>query len=290
MSDPSPFISNPYFLPVALAACLTGIATLAFIATHSAREARSSIFPVVREEEALKARRARYGMAFLSFFSGAIVAVWLITGGPAAYRSEVRLAQTIPTETPAVVQPAEAPTQAPAVGQPMENPTQAPPPTDTPRPPATSTPQPSPTPVPQESTPTPVLTPTATLDLSSAQPASSEARFGSITLAKGIKNKKPVEPSSNFLLDGNAVYAIFPYEGMREGVRWAVSWYRDDKEVMRNEELWKYGVKDVMYRYFIPGTDGKYRVVVYLEDRPISSADFEVQKMGIGGPKETPTP
>jgi hypothetical protein len=292
MSDPSPFVANPYLLPVSLAACLTGIAVLAFIATRSAREARSSIFPVVREEEAIKARRARYGMAFLSFVTGGIVAVWIITGGPAADRPEPQqVAKVTPTATLRVEPQEEAPSldvpptaEQPPVPATEEAPAVAPP-TNPPPPPTPTTPPDTPTPMP---TVGPTATPTT--DFSNAQPPSEDARLGPITLARGIEGKKPVEPTKSFLLDGSAIYAIFPYEGMRNGVRWAVAWYRGDQEIVKDEELWRYGAEDVMYRYFIPGAAGNYKVVVYLEDRVITSETFEVNKMGIGGPKETPSP
>jgi hypothetical protein len=308
MSDPSPFVANPYLLPVSLAACLTGIAVLAFISMRSAREARSTIFPVVREEETIKARRARYGVAFMSFMVGGIIAIWIITGGPAASRPEdqlasapTRAAKITPTATlqaepqgealPADTSPPAAePTEKPAPAT-EEAPTAPPatPPPPPPSPPPSPTPVP-PSPTPPDDTPTPAPTAMPTLDFSNALPASGDASLGPITLARGVENKKPVEPTKSFLLDGNAIYAIFPYEGMRNGVRWAVGWYRDDKEIVRDEELWRYGNQDVIYRYFIPGAAGNYKVVVFLEDRVAASETFEVQKMGIGGPKETPNP
>jgi hypothetical protein len=109
-------------------------------------------------------------------------------------------------------------------------------------------------------------------------------------MARGVENKEPIEPTNSFLLNGEAIYAIFPYEGMRNGVHWAVGWYRDGKEIVKDEGLWNYGAQDVMYRYFIPGVTGTYKVVVFLEDRAAASETFEVQKMGIGGPNETPNP
>jgi hypothetical protein len=278
MSDPSPFVANPYLLPVSLAACLTGLAALAFIAMRSAREARSTIFPVVREEETVRARRARYGMAFLSFLSGGIIAAWIITGGPAASRPEPQ-----PTSGPsrvAKITPSPTPLLSPTF--PL-----SPSPTLPPAPSPTLPPSPTP---PPDNTPTTAPTAVPTADFSNALPASDNAHIGPLTLSRGVEDKKPVEPTNSFLLDGNAIYAVFPYEGMRNGVRWAIVWYRGDQEIVKDEELWKYGVQDVMYRYFVPGVAGNYKVVIYLEDKAIASADFEVQKMGIGGPKETSKP
>jgi hypothetical protein len=300
--DPFVLSSTPHLLPILLAGCILVILITSMVAAQASREARSTIFPVVREEQTIIAKRARLIIAFLSFVTGCLAAIWIISGGPARDFGSGEVAVSRITATPTKTVPVTAtPTQPTTAGKvaPAETkqrpatPTPLPTPTVVPvsLPVATSTSLPqeeaSPTPLPPATVPTETTTPsTSAADLTSARPAGPEASIGPITIARGIENKEPVEPGTVFELDNREIYAIFPYNGMHNGVRWAISWSRDEQDLGREESLWEYGSKDVAWRIFLPTLAGKYKVTIYIEDRAVASAPFEMQEPAIGGPQQ----
>ncbi len=162
-----------------IAAVSMGATVIAIlVAIRSSREAKSAIFPIVREEEALKAQRARVSIfVWLAitalFFGGWLAAVRFIPTGNSATVSEVAsapsataLAAAAAPNTPGVgtVAPTATPTLTNSDDLELTtNLTDLT--TDTPTPP-TFTPMPAPsatsTPVPPTATPSPSPPPTAT--------------------------------------------------------------------------------------------------------------------------------
>ena len=65
--------------------------------------------------------------------------------------------------------------------------------------------------------------------------------FGDITLALGVyPNGTPILPLQDVPFDWNTkvVVAIFDYQGMDAGTRWAAVWMRNGQEVARSEQTW----------------------------------------------------
>lgn len=166
-------LPNILLILAALSMGATVIAIL--IAFRSQREASSAIFPIVREEEASRAQRARISIfvwiAITALFLGGWLATLRLTGltpvqeqaapSPASEEpAQVAAIQPIPTDTPA---PEPTPTAEPPkpIEPPAEQPqADAPPPAE---PVATNTPVPptaTPTAVPATTTPTPLPTDT----------------------------------------------------------------------------------------------------------------------------------
>ena len=124
------------------------------IASRSAREARSTIFPIVREEETVRARRARIATSVTSVVFQQAPAEVISVAEPAVAEAE---APPAPTETP--LAPTDEQT-GPASSQVVPD-TEQSPPNEPASPPATSPPVvPTSTPVPP--TLTPSLVPSAT--------------------------------------------------------------------------------------------------------------------------------
>jgi hypothetical protein len=176
-------LPNILLILAAISAGATAIAAL--IALRSAREARRTIFPIVREEESVRAQRARISIVVwlavtALFLGGWLAALRLTTTGSPSQISDAGSAQpdetvvaVFTTETPLADNDVPSPTttQSPA--------TEAVAPTITPKPPNTTTSLPSatptlepptftPSPVPPTATPThtsvpPTATPTETL-------------------------------------------------------------------------------------------------------------------------------
>jgi len=150
------------------------------------------------------------------------------------------------------------------------HPTSTPPPvTPTPPPPSpTLTPTPSPT-----STPTPTPRPTTPV-------------FSDLTIALGMLS--PTEPflvGNEFDWNTKAIYAVFDYAGMRDGLTWSVVWTRNGEETARENHLWdveRDGSSGTRWAaYFNPeGTvlrGGDYTVSIYIEDRLQTEASFHIR-------------
>jgi hypothetical protein len=172
-------LSLPTILLMLAALSLAATVIAMLVALRSQREASSAIFPIVREEETLRARRARLSIFVWIAVTALFVGGWLATlrqgmpeettvsasaGTPFAGESTVASVAIItPTDTPPPpAEPSATPTEvAQIIVQQVEEPTV----TDTPLPPdtATATTSPTSTTVPATSTLTPTPEPSATL-------------------------------------------------------------------------------------------------------------------------------
>ena len=72
-------VSLPTILLILAAVSIGASVIAAIIAFRSAREARSAIFPIVREEETVRAQRARIATFLLSAFTALFLGGWLAT-------------------------------------------------------------------------------------------------------------------------------------------------------------------------------------------------------------------
>jgi len=133
-------VSLPTILLIAAALCLGAMVIAIIISFRSERESRSAIFPIVREEEAIRAQRARINIfiwaAVAALFLGGWFASLRLTNAPTDLVADVGPAE--PESSQAVeapVQPDSEPTQ-PAVEPAAENTLQPEPllPTATPSP------------------------------------------------------------------------------------------------------------------------------------------------------------
>ena len=191
-------VSLPTILLILAAVSIGATVIAAIIAFRSAREARSAIFPIVREEETVRAQRARIATFLSSALTALFLGGWLATlrlfplGEPAqvANTQPIQPAETaviaFVTETPTLITeplatatllaevpqaPAEAATHTPL-------PAATPPPVSTPAPTLASAAVPagvetSPT---EPPAPTP-FPPTATLLPPTATPATGDLRL-----------------------------------------------------------------------------------------------------------------
>lgn len=149
-------------------------------------------------------------------------------------------------------------------------------PTATPSPVTPTPPPPTPTPT---STPTPTPNPTPT-------PRPPTPAFSDLTIALGMLG--PTEPflvGNTFDWNTRAVYAVFDYVGMRQGLTWSVVWTRNGEEVAREDHLWnleRNGSSGTLWAaYFNPdGTvlrGGDYTVSLYLEGDLQAEAAFRIR-------------
>ena len=111
--------------------------------------------------------------------------------------------------------------------------------------------------------------------------------FDALSVALGIQpDGDPIltEPDNVFDWNTKSVYGVFEYTGMRDDVRWAVVWMRNQQEVAREEHFWDVdsdgaeGVRWVVYydedRRVLPG--GQYSVTLYIDDVAQRAAEFRI--------------
>ncbi|MFQ5576249.1 MAG: hypothetical protein ACE5G8_04590, partial [Anaerolineae bacterium] len=245
-------------LLLAAAALFSGAtALLIVIAVRSSREHRNTIFPIVREVEGIKARRAVIAASVCLVLAVTTLGGWIAT-----------------QQNPANVLVARTITAAPATGQ--RSP--ATPAAETPRPPAeTPSPADSPpaigatarvagsttivTPPPTATPPAPLSPPAATATATPALPTRTPSpvpipdgiRIGPVAFAAQITDdRQPVDPANVFDLDTGTVYAVFPYSGMKNGLPFAAIWYHQGREIIRDEYEWEWGVTDRSFVFIKP--------------------------------------
>ncbi len=288
------------------------------VANRSAREARVTIFPIVREEEITRARRARIMSSLTGVVAVILAGAFFLSG------------QVAPTAAPQMVAQATLPpaTQAPASATPSAKVAAPAAPVATPLPPS-STPLPTKAPVAVPPPPAPTATaapaavqpaPTATLPPATAVPVTTSVtstevtsdtataspvspveaptavaqtpvppgtQIGPIAFSSQVTaRRQPISPTTVFSDTVGRIYAVFPYHGMRDGMNWSQVWYFNGIEFNRGEDTWRWGATDRSYVFTKVVGVGTYRLELYVNNNLLSSGEFAVQgPAAIGGPE-----
>lgn len=311
-----------------LAAISIGATVIAvLVAIRSAREARSAIFPIVREEETVRARRARVAIFALSALTALFLGGWLATlrlpilnpitpvaDAPSEQPSESEsivfaTVTPVPGEAAVVAEVPGEPIQAPppiatatlaaaATLPPVATPTPVPPvpataaavveisstqspvpspvpPTVTPVPPTLIPPTTTPTPLPPTATPTRI----AVIPTSGPRtPAPPGVKMGPIQFASKITPDIEAIDAKNLFPEGiRAVYAVYPYSGMVDGVDFSAVWYQNGTELWRDEQVWRWGSTANFYSFLNPPGNGLYKLDLYVNDTIVASGLFEIR-------------
>ncbi len=255
------------------------------VALRSAREARTAIFPIVKEEESLRARRARVSILVWLAVTAILLGGWLAalqltnntdetnaitpTGQPAD-AGAVQFATETPTETPLSVEPANTPVEATnETEQPADSPATA-----TPLPTPTNAPDVNPTNTPAPTTPP--NTPTATRQ--PLGPAPDDAELGPIEFATEISSSPiaAINPAETFP-PGTTIYAVYPYRGMQNDITFTTVWYLNNTEIARDDSQWEWGWQGRSYSFLLPPGEGTYKLELYVNDTQLASGSFEVR-------------
>ena len=279
---------------------LAAMVVSVIIASRSTREARTTIFPIVREEETIRARRARVTTSVTGVIAAIMAGAFFLSGqftlpttvpqsvaqGELLAPAEATIAMAAPTENPlppatepsasdegdlATIQTPPAAVTSPA-GEVL-------PPTATPTP---SNPIPTPaspsTPTPVPPSPTPAGTPV---------PAPAGAQMGPIAFTAQITDRRePISPTTVFSDTVSRVYAAFPYRGMRNGLTWTQVWYFNGVEFNRGQDAWTWGSIDRSYVFTRLVGAGTYRLELFVNDDLLTSGEFIVQgPVAVGGPE-----
>jgi hypothetical protein len=302
-------VSLPTILLILAGISIGATVIAAIIALRSAREARSAIFPIVREEETARAQRARIATFLLSALTALFLGGWLATLRLFPMNGLPEVANTEPGEQPAIAFVTETPTLVTDPPALAPGPTQAQPlqagPTGTPLPPATlppvSTPQaaieaavapvtaadvsPTQPPAPPTAIPTdpptpvpPTATPTLTAIAAPRTPAPASARMGPIQFAANITpDIEAINPGDHFPQNTESVYAVYSYSGMVDGLDFAAVWYQNGVELWRDEQKWRWGSKAQFYSFLNPPGNGLYKLELYVNDSVVATGIFEIR-------------
>jgi hypothetical protein len=256
------------------------------VALRSAREARTAIFPIVREEESNRAKRARVSILVWAAITALLLGGWLaslrlIPADDAALVSDSAPAQ--PSETVVVAFATQSPetTMPTDIITPLVTTSALTPesPTDTP---AIAMVVTSPTPVPAVATPTPTeaptsIPPTATFTPPPPRgPAPPGSQLGPIEFATEIGSPlRAINPDTVF--PSVKIYAVYPYSGMQNGVNFAAVWFQDGAEIARDERQWEWGLQGRSYSFLIPPGEGQYKLDLYVNDSLLATGSFEIR-------------
>jgi hypothetical protein len=301
-----------------LAALSAGATVLAILtAIRSQKEASSAIFPIVREEETIRARRAR-----IYIFVWAAIAALFLGGWLATLRlsTQPRPDDAVATQPPPTAVPVAPPTNTPLpptlTPEPVgDTPTTTLLPietslTDTPAPPTPTTvlpsatptqtapPEPSATAIPATATPVPptttplpeatatpepevTATPTrpAPVVASSRTPAPAGVKVGPIQFAVALTNDfAAIDPTDIFSPDVEKIYAIFPFKGMTQGLPFKAIWYQNGAEIAREEGEWIWGQQASSFTFLRPKGVGLYKLELYVNDTIVATKLFEIRE------------
>ncbi len=294
------------WLLVILAGLNLAIMTVSItIANRSAREARSTIFPIVREEETVRARRARITTSVTGVIAAIMAGAFFLSG---QLPSPVIAPQQAPAEVVAIAETPTAEIEAPPAATETPLPpadeqvvptsdqlalvTDQPPTVEASPLPATNTPVP-PTPVPTlEPSVTSTPVPPSPTPSGTAVSAPDSVKMGPIAFAPQVTDRRePISPTTVFSDTLSRVYASFTYSGMRNGLAWTQVWYFNGAEFSRDEGSWEWGSTDRSFVFTKLVGPGDYRLELYVNDDLLSGGEFTVRgPVALGGPETSESP
>jgi len=283
-------VDLPTILLILSAISIGATVIAVLVALRSAREARTAIFPIVKEEEHTRARRARVSILVWLAITAILLGAWLASLQLTKTNSTINGDESEPNQT----------SNAGVVEFATQPPAETPPPAETA---VSSDTSPSdntgdtslveeqpinPTPTPIEATPTPApaaVAPTATPSpVPPTQtriplgPAPEDAELGPIEFATEISSSPiaATNPGNTFAANVK-IFAVYPYQGMENGTNLTSVWYLNNTEVARDESQWEWGWQGNSYNFFLPTAAGTYKLELYVNDTLLTSGSFTVR-------------
>jgi hypothetical protein len=304
----------PALLLILVAGSIGATVIALMFARRSIKEARSTIFPVVREEETMRARWAGISSVIFAGLSLLFFTGWLAYLVPSQPNDVVAIeVESEPSEVAAALSPPVENNQATVIeNETIEHEATTPlvqietRPLDTPTLLAKATtsvpPLPSATATPTASKPTPVvvrvITPTITPKIAQSDVATllaaipipvmkiitgpspirsaPDARLGPISFTTDAETESPTFKNI-FPENVGRVYAIYPFSGMVNGAKFTMVWYHDDQELWRSEQDWQWGMSASSFTFINNSGEGTYRVELYVNGTILASNSFDIQ-------------
>lgn len=102
--------------------------------------------------------------------------------------------------------------------------------------------------------------------------------MGPIQFASKITPDIEAIDAKNLFPEGiRAVYAVYPYSGMVDGVDFSAVWYQNGTELWRDEQVWRWGSTANFYSFLNPPGNGLYKLDLYVNDTIVASGLFEIR-------------
>ena len=86
-----------------------------------------------------------------------------------------------------------------------------------------------------------------------------------------------INPVSVFPRDAEAVYAVYPFNGMEKGLDFTAVWYKNGVELVRDESEWQFGDEARSYSFMVPRGVGLYKLELYVNDSILATSLFEIR-------------
>ena len=267
-----PYLSLTLLISAALFSGLTVLFILLTI--RSRREHKNTIFPVVREMEGVKAKRFAVVSGVFLVLSALSIGGWVATqqdpqniliareATQQAASQQTRAIVTPLAFTPTPVSLSQQVISESLIAQGQASPTVSPKiPTNTPTvaPPTTAAPTPAPT------------------KKTSPAPAPDGVSMGPIVFSARVNTNREAEnPTAVFDTKTKKVYAVFPYQGMKNGIPFSVIWYYQNVEIVRDDFEWDWGSAGQSYFFVRLRKAGAYKVEFRINDKIIAEGSFKV--------------
>jgi hypothetical protein len=119
--------------------------------------------------------------------------------------------------------------------------------------------------------------------------------FGPITFGDGQdENGEPTNPGTEFPDPTFELYAVWPYEGMSDGLNWNLTWLLDDEVIIDQDQQWEGGASGTWSSYLYmqngePLPVGKYEVQLSIQGTVVQTATATIGDVA-NRPTPTPTP
>jgi len=237
------------YLPLLVGVCTIGLLALVWAMARAYREAKTSLYFLIREQATLRLQRLVIVTVPILAVTIVLTVIWLMPGAR----------PTLP--------PTPIPTLTPTATA-FYTPTATPTPTATATARATPTATITPTSTPWSETPVAGLPSSMLTPVPDAVTPGPDATFVNITFARDVSGKNdPVDPATVFPEGIPCIYAFFTFEGMSPGVAWTYAWYQDGTEIWSQTGLWKRGAQGTIWTFYCPGegyTAGEYEVRLYI--------------------------
>jgi hypothetical protein len=271
-------VELPTILLILTAISIGATVIAILVALRSAREARTAIFPIVKEEESTRARRARVSILVWIAVTAILLGGWLAsrltptdeTATSSDPESQPTAAGTVEfaTQSPAEIPPTDTVSSPDTPASEQAEATSPPPVTASPTP-VPATPKPTETPTSVPPTPTPTRPPKG--------PGPANAYMGPIEFATELGSPiQAVNPGTVFP-PNTKIYAVYPYNGMQNGVTFITVWYQNNVEIARDERQWEWGLQGRSYSFLLPPGEGQYKLELYANDTLLDSGSFEIR-------------
>ncbi|HMR63407.1 MAG TPA: hypothetical protein PKE64_05280 [Anaerolineae bacterium] len=282
----------PTILLILAAVSLGATCFMVMVAARSQREAVSAIFPIVREEERQRARRAWRSIFFWIAVTATFFGGWLATLTPTGQSQSVvaQAERSLPeleagqSLEAAAGSAASLETTLPVISSLAATELNPSPPEEAG---SDSNVGAANDPAAEVKLITPTLVPTDTPEsLTSAaiylvdppQPAPAGARIGPIEFATEITaDYRPVKAEATFNKNVQQIYAVFPFSGMTSNLNFSMVWSHNGQELLRDEGKWEWGAEARLYTFVRPQGEGLYQLDLYINSRVAATQQFEVK-------------